>query len=416
MQLTALLKAIARKRPMASFLITFKPASENPKRGWPLSELRKLVRNLSIGAPAEKSWRFINRKDAQIGDRAFLLLQGKNGPAIIGYGKINGRPQKISGTPQIPIRFERLVDPSAQVLAAKEELFAIEGGKRFWRIQSSGVRLEDNVADELERLVVGRAAKPLEQVSASNPDWTRDELIVALDVYLRHRPNPPAKGSKEIIDLSRVLNQLGAKLFRAAIRSATFRNENGVYMKLMNFRRLDPQYTTGGRRGLVRGAKAEEDVWREFSGDPRRCHDVAQAIIASLERPEAEFAASEEDDIQEAPEGRLLTRIHLCRERNRKLVEAKRKKAMAHDGRLACEICEFDFSIAYGDRGLGFIECHHTKPVATLGTEDKTHIDDLALVCANCHRIIHRRKPWLSISELKALISTKHLEDPHSLL
>lgn len=273
------------------------------------------------------------------------------------------------------------------------------------------MRLDDNVAAELERLVVGRTAKPLAHVSASNPDWTRDELIVALDVYLRHRPIPPGKDSQEIIDLSRTLNQLGTKLFRDDLRSTTFRNENGVYMKLMNFRRLDPQYTSSGRRGLVRGAKAEEDVWREFADDPQRCHEVAQAIISSKERPETSeslFEAEMETELEEAPEGRLLTRIHLCRERNRKLVEAKRKKAMtANGGRLACEVCEFDFSLAYGNRGFGFIECHHTKPVATLGTDNKTHIDDLALVCGNCHRMIHRRKPWLTIAQVKALISGK---------
>jgi hypothetical protein len=53
------------------------------------------------------------------------------------------------------------------------------------------------------------------------------------------------------------------------------RNENGAYMKLMNFRRFDPQYTASGRHGLVRGAKAEEDVWREFSGDPHRRQEAA---------------------------------------------------------------------------------------------------------------------------------------------
>jgi 5-methylcytosine-specific restriction enzyme A len=295
------------------------------------------------------------------------------------------------------------------ILATREELLAIEGGERFWRIQSSGVKLESNIAAELEKLIVGRLPKSLAHQSAANPDRTRDELIVALDVYLTYRPNPPGKGSNEIIDLSRVLNQLGTKLFHTDVRSATFRNENGVYMKLMNFRRLDPEYTAGGRRGLVRGARLEEQVWKEFSGDPRRCHDIAKAIIASLERPENEFEANDDREIQEAPEGRLLTRIHLTRERNRRLVEAKRKKAMASNGRLACEVCEFDFSIACGDCGSGFIECHHTKPLAILGTEAKTHIDDLALVCANCHRMIHRRKPWLSIAELKAMIPTgKH--------
>jgi hypothetical protein len=170
---------------MTAFLITFKPAAENPKRGWPLGELQKMVLRLRNGEPAEEPWRFKNRRDAQRGDRVFLLLQGKRGPAIIGYGRVNGRPQRISKTLQVPVSFEGLVDPSAQAFATKQELFAIEGGDRFWRIQSSGVKLADNVAAELEKLVVGRSPKSLTHESVSNPDWTRDELIVALDFYLR---------------------------------------------------------------------------------------------------------------------------------------------------------------------------------------------------------------------------------------
>jgi len=71
---------------------------------------------------------------------------------------------------------------------------------------------------------------------------------------------------------------------------------------------------------------------------------------------------------------------------------------------LACEACEFDFATFYGKRGYGFLECHHTKPVASLLEGHKTHINDLSLVCANCYRMIHRKKPWLSIDELKAIL------------
>jgi 5-methylcytosine-specific restriction protein A len=199
---------------------------------------------------------------------------------------------------------------------------------------------------------------------------------------------------------------LGEKLFAPQDRAATFRHENGVYMKLMNFRRLDPQYTAEGRTGLVRGAKAEEDVWAEFADDPRHCQEVARAILASLADPEvgAPSLNPNDEDQQEAPEGGLLTRIHRARERNRKLVDAKRQQVMKRHGKLICEVCQFDFAVCYGDRGMGFIECHHVKPLATLVGGHKTHIDDLALVCANCHRMIHRRKPWLSVSELKLLL------------
>jgi 5-methylcytosine-specific restriction protein A len=179
-------------------------------------------------------------------------------------------------------------------------------------------------------------------------------------------------------------------------------------MKLMNFRRLDPQYTSTGKKGLSRGAKAEEEVWKEFGADELRCQRVAAAIVASLNDPAVGPLWVEpdiEEDIQEAPEGRLLTRKHFARERNRRLVESKRKTAKRKYGNLACEVCGFDFAAYYGSRGDGFMECHHTKPVETLPEGHITHLDDLALVCANCHRIIHRTRPWLSVAELRALVS-----------
>jgi hypothetical protein len=73
-------------------------------------------------------------------------------------------------------------------------------------------------------------------------------------------------------------------------------------------------------------------------------------------------------------------------------------------GRLRCEACYFDFEERYGSRGKGFIEAHHTKPVETLVEGSKTKLDDLALLCANCHRMVHSTRPWLSIPELRELI------------
>jgi 5-methylcytosine-specific restriction protein A len=94
----------------------------------------------------------------------------------------------------------------------------------------------------------------------NNPDRTRDELIVALDFYLKHRQPVPDKRGREVRDLSDALNRLGRSIFGAADRDATFRNSNGVYMKKMNFRALDPEFTGRGRRGLTRGAKSDGSV------------------------------------------------------------------------------------------------------------------------------------------------------------
>ncbi|WP_370157507.1 HNH endonuclease [Bradyrhizobium ottawaense] len=64
----------------------------------------------------------------------------------------------------------------------------------------------------------------------------------------------------------------------------------------------------------------------------------------------------------------------------------------------------FNFSAKYGERGHGFIECHHARPVSNLQPGEKTKLDDLILLCANCHRMVHSRRPWLSLEELRQII------------
>jgi 5-methylcytosine-specific restriction enzyme A len=237
-----------------------------------------------------------------------------------------------------------------------------------------------------------------------NPTWMRDELILALDIYLRYAGNLPRKGSAEIDKLSETLNRLGRYLGIAT--EDRFRNVNGVYMKLMNFRRFDPTFTQAGKRGLSRGGQAEEQVWNEYSSNPERCHEVAETIRQILSdglggETAADLAGQE---IEEAEEGRVITALHRSYERNSALVQAKKRRALAALGKLACEACGFDFQERYGERGDGYIECHHTKPVHALKPGDKTKAEDLRLLCSNCHRMVHAKRPWLTIDELTAAL------------
>jgi predicted HNH restriction endonuclease len=113
-----------------------------------------------------------------------------------------------------------------------------------------------------------------------NPIWSRDELILALDLYLRHRESPPSKTSPEVAELSAFFGRLAG--VKAGSDTQTFRNVNGVYMKMMNFRRFDPEYTVDGRVGLVRGNKLEEVVWNEFHADAEKLAAVVTAIRAGI--------------------------------------------------------------------------------------------------------------------------------------
>ncbi|MDC8010992.1 DUF3427 domain-containing protein [Tahibacter soli] len=66
-----------------------------------------------------------------------------------------------------------------------------------------------------------------------------------------------------------------------------------------------------------------------------------------------------------------------------------------------CTVCGFRFDTVYGDIGAGFIEVHHLKPLSLAGGEYVLDpIEDLRPVCSNCHSMLHRHRPPLSIEDL----------------
>ena len=72
-----------------------------------------------------------------------------------------------------------------------------------------------------------------------------------------------------------------------------------------------------------------------------------------------------------------------------------------------CKACGFDFQDVYGELGEGFIHVHHITPVSDMGANYQVDpVNDLVPLCPNCHAMMHRRSPPMSISELKVLIDT----------
>ncbi|MDD4778867.1 MAG: HNH endonuclease [Fermentimonas sp.] len=111
-----------------------------------------------------------------------------------------------------------------------------------------------------------------------------------------------------------------------------------------------------------------------------------------------------DDDSYEFPEGRLAYRIHRIRERNPEVIrKAKAKFIKLNAGKLFCEACGFDFVAVYGERGINYIEGHHKKLVSEMKEGEKTKIEDISMLCSNCHRMIHK-KPLISVDELSRII------------
>ncbi|SOD04138.1 HNH endonuclease [bacterium JGI 053] len=149
---------------------------------------------------------------------------------------------------------------------------------------------------------------------------------------------------------------------------------------------------------------------------------VKEALSAGVEQPSLSpaLAGPERDvrpgsltDVEElnisVREGgrRLIT--HFRRERVPAVVKAKKKQVLALTGKLCCEACDLDFREVYGERGAEFCEAHHTRPLSDTDREVETRLEDLALLCSNCHRMIHRR-PYLSVEELRSLVFGRRMK------
>jgi len=110
-----------------------------------------------------------------------------------------------------------------------------------------------------------------------------------------------------------------------------------------------------------------------------------------------------EDEESRYPEGAASYGLHRKFERDTSLSEKAKQKRLAEAGCLCCDVCGFDFEQEYGDLGAGYIEAHHTVPVSQLTGDTKTQLSDLALVCSNCHRMLHRGPRLLSLMEVRVL-------------
>jgi predicted HNH restriction endonuclease len=241
---------------------------------------------------------------------------------------------------------------------------------------------------------VGKSQKP----AKVNPRWTRDELMLALHLYLHNRQSPPGKGSAAVAELSQLLNRMNP-----ASAAENYRNAAGVYMKLMNFRSIDPVFTAEGKRDLSQGSKDDQVVWDLFAHRLPHLDSAVASLKAIIDGERADSAIDEPDEpeIQDCEEGRIFTRLHRYRERNRKLVADFKALSLKKHGQLRCGGCDTDFAIKYGAMADRLVDVHHTKPIYTMKPGDKTDPKDLVLLCVSCHRAVHSEKQWLSVAELR---------------
>jgi len=158
---------------------------------------------------------------------------------------------------------------------------------------------------------------------------------------------------------------------------------------------------------LVHDSDRLKNIILKYTSDRQ---DVELVNKAFYRAPEPDILLAQEfgyDPNEETfKEGKLQLRLHLTKERNRRLViRVKEMWNRKQNGRVRCSVCLFSFPETYGEVGESFIEAHHTQPTSSLTPDTIVSMDDLVPVCSNCHSMLHRHRPWLTVEQLRTIVS-----------
>lgn len=106
-------------------------------------------------------------------------------------------------------------------------------------------------------------------------------------------------------------------------------------------------------------------------------------------------------DSTTATEGQRHLVLHVRRERNQTIKNKNKEQAASLD----CEVCGFSFGHAYGATAQNYCEVHHLSPLYEVESTTQTRVEDLAILCANCHRVAHLRNPPYTLNQIREMLA-----------
>lgn len=269
-------------------------------------------------------------------------------------------------------------------------------GGRFLQVRMNAFLKNQDVADAIQRLV---SDFPV-------PDDAATKRINSFIEFSTDAGFEDPTGGKD---------RSGAALLTSVILTAIF-PERFVDYRQSRWQKLaqqvgcarPPNFKDYGSKLLWAGALAralgETDTFQKYWPEGQASWVLAGLSWSDPKQSQPNTLITSLAGSLSVPEGAQKQRLHLVRERNQTLVRAAKEAALQKDGRLRCEVCQFCFTNVYGKHGDGFIEAHHRTPISELKQETRTRVGDLALLCANCHRMIHRGEKTLSVPELRRII------------
>ena len=165
--------------------------------------------------------------------------------------------------------------------------------------------------------------------------------------------------------------------------------------------RLKNGYTQAEVEEKVGASRGMVSHWERGSRQPLESNrKKLEDLLGPLDAPLEDVISEQEVNPEGLPEG-AICRVAVNRYERK---GDNRKECIRIHGDT-CKACGFDFSAVYGEIGRLFIHVHHVTPVSQIGAGYVVNPEtDLVPVCANCHAMLHRKNPPLTVDQLKKRI------------
>ena len=228
--------------------------------------------------------------------------------------------------------------------------------------------------------------------------WTRDELILVLDLYLSNREAHYKIPQDMLAQYSMLLRNMHGT---NDDENPKFRSPQSIAMRLENYASLDEYWLRRSRKGLRSGSTGDfRKIWAEFFEHPEEVAALAREIKESLKSSQKVEEISESEPVLE---GRRVLRIHYSRERKPHRQKKITSFIKVH-GRLFCECCGTTASKYEETIRQKVFEVHHDVPLALASEQVVTNIEDLSVLCAICHRAIHGYEVVPPVDEMRKML------------
>lgn len=216
-------------------------------------------------------------------------------------------------------------------------------------------------------------------------NFTRDEVILALDVLYSSEKQRVSADSEEMAELSALLNRL--PIHPVKNRRPDFRSASGISTQLRRFQRT---LTTGKNTNNI-GL-----LFFEINSDYETRHGELHQIADAIRRNEPYYSAgygSRQEDFG-FPEGILLGHLH----RETEAWDGGKLQLKDH-----CEICSLKPELYYLPCGM-LLQPHLLIPPAELDGKKRYGADHFITVCPNCHAALHRIRPWRTKKDCETIL------------